>query len=95
MSEKIETVVEPKPNLEFFRGAKPTIRQIPSEIQTLMSLLKLTPACFTWNDEDWWQINNDKTLKYVRIKAETLGQDEDAWRIVLGMLIDHGNGTLP
>jgi hypothetical protein len=87
-------IIEKKPPTDFFLHAKPTVGKIPDEIKPLMDLMGLTAACYMYEEVRIWSIDNPKTLKYVRIDAETLGQDEDKWREVMGLLIDFGNGQI-
>ncbi len=94
---------------DLFMYSVPVVGKIPDEIKPYLDLMNLTAMCFEYDPDGYnraprpagrrvpvryWKINNDKTLKYVRIDAETLGQDADKWREVLGLLLDHGNGTI-
>lgn len=89
-----EPIIEKKKPVDFFLHAKPVVGKIPDEIKTLLGLMNLTASCYDYEGTRMWSIDNPKTLKYVRIDAETLGQDENVWRETLGLLIDFGNGEI-
>jgi hypothetical protein len=89
-----DPIIEQKAPLDFFLHAKPCVGKIPEEATLLLGLMKLTAACYMYEGVRMWSIDNPATLKYVRIDAETLGQDEAVWREVMGLLVDFGNGAL-
>lgn len=72
-----------------FTGAIFCTRPVPPNIKPILELLQAKAIAFNLKDIDWWEITVG--LEYGRIECEALGDDEDAWRDIIGRILDFSN----
>lgn len=75
-----------KPN---FLKAKFIDRIPPPNIKPLLELLNATVVAFELGGVDWWEVTVN--LEYGRVECDALGDDEDAWRDLIGRILDFSN----
>ena len=61
-------------------------RPVPENIKPILELLQARAVCFDLLGINWWEITVG--LEYGRIECDALGDDEDAWRDIIGRILD-------
>ena len=80
----IDSIIEAdKPS---FLTVKLIERAVPNNIIPLLELLDARAIAFEMQGIDWWEITVG--LEYGRVECDALSDDEDAWRDIIGRILD-------
>lgn len=73
-------------NKPSFIQARFADRPVPENIKPILELLGAQAVAFELQGVLWWEITVN--LEYGRVECDALGDDEDAWRDLIGRILD-------
>ncbi len=76
-------------NKPSYKDAKFLDTPLPENIKPILELLNARATPFSLNGVHHWEITTGNGMHYARIEQEVIGDDEDKWRSLIGMLLDY------
>jgi len=70
-------------------GAEFLDTPVPENIKPILELLQARAVAFRLKGVDMWEITTQDGLDYARVEQQFLGDDEEEWTKLVGMLLDY------
>lgn len=70
-------------------GAEFLNNEVPENIKPILELLQARAVAFTLNGVAHWEITTQDGLDYARVEQAAIGDDEEQWTKMIGLLLDY------
>ena len=77
-----------------FEGAEFLDTAVPENIKPILELLQARAVAYTQDGVAHWEITTGDGKHYARVQQAVIGDDEEQWTKMVGILLDYANSKV-